>query len=158
MTYYWPSGFVLGSPVGAPDTSRTYEGMIMSIKVKGRERSGLVLAAGTLLSSLGVVMVALVCCGVPVLTAAAGVFAAARAMAGNLWFIAAAALAAAALAAGALLLRAQRRGSPGTDCCARSRPGASLSAGSTPTPHSSSEQERSGQSRAGASEDAGSQG
>lgn len=144
--------------VGVPDTSRTYEGMIMSIKVKGRERSGLVLAAGTLLSSLGVVMVALVCCGVPVLTAAAGVFAAARAMAGNLWFIAAAALAAAALAAGALLLRAQRRGSPGTDCCARSRPGASLSAGSTPTPHSSSEQERSGQSRAGASEDAGSQG
>lgn len=149
MTYYWPSGFVLGSPVGAPDTSRTYEGMIMSIKVKGRERSGLVLAAGTLLSSLGVVMVALVCCGVPVLTAAAGVFAAAGAMAGNLWFIAAA-----ALAAGAMLLRAQRRGSPGTDCCARSRPGASLSAGS----HSSSEQERSGQSRAGASEDAGSQG
>jgi len=135
----------------------------MSIKVKGRKRSGLVLAAGTLLSFLGVVMVALVCCGVPVLTAAAGVFAAARAMAGNLWFIAAAALAAAALAAaalaaGALLLRAQRRGSPGTDCCARSRPGASLSAGSTPTPHSSSEQERSGQSRAGASEDAGSQG
>ena len=130
----------------------------MSIKVKGRERSGLVLAAGTLLSSLGVVMVALVCCGVPVLTAAAGVFAADGAMAGNLWFIAAAALAAAALAAGALLLRAQRRGSPGTDCCARSRPGASLSAGSTPTPHSSSEQERSGQSRAGASEDAGSQG
>ncbi|MDK4320082.1 MAG: hypothetical protein DI558_05145 [Corynebacterium propinquum] len=125
----------------------------MSIKVKGRERSGLVLAAGTLLSSLGVVMVALVCCGVPVLTAAAGVFAAAGAMAGNLWFIAAA-----ALAAGALLLRAQRQGSPGTDCCARSRPGASLSAGSTPTPHSSSEQERSGQSRAGASEDAGSQG
>lgn len=153
MTYYWPSGFVLGSPVGVPDTSRTYEGMIMSIKVKGRERSGLVLAAGTLLSFLGVVMVALVCCGVPVLTAAAGVFAAAGAMAGNLWFIAAA-----ALAAGALLLRAQRRGSPGTDCCARSRPGASLSAGSTPTPHSSSEQERSGQSRAGASEDAGSQG
>lgn len=158
MTYYWPSGFVLGSPVGVPDTSRTYEGMIMSIKVKGRKRSGLVLAAGTLLSSLSVVMVALVCCGVPVLTAAAGVFAAAGAMAGNLWFIAAAALAAAALAAGALLLRAQRRGSPGTDCCARSRPGASLSAGSTPTPHSSSEQERSGQSRAGASEDAGSQG
>lgn len=90
----------------------------MSIKVKGRKRSGLVLAAGTLLSFLGVVMVALVCCGVPVLTAAAGVFAAAGAMAGNLWFIAAA-----ALAAGALLLRAQRRGSPGTDCCARSRPG-----------------------------------
>ena len=58
----------------------------MSIKVKGRERSGLVLAAGTLLSSLSVVMVALVCCGVPVLTAAAGVFAAAGAMAGNLWF------------------------------------------------------------------------
>lgn len=128
----------------------------MSIKPNGRERPGLVLAAGILLSSLGVVMVAFVCCGVPVLTGAAGVFAAAGAMAGNLWLIAAA-----ALAAGVLLLQAQRRASPETDCCVRSRPGASLSAaGSTTTPHSSPEQERSGLSRAGASavKDAGSQG
>lgn len=126
----------------------------MSIEAKGRERPGLVLAAGGLLSSLGVVMVALVCCGVPVLTGAAGVFAAAGAMVGNLWFIAAA-----ALATGVLLLQAQRRDSPGTGCCARSRPGASLSAaGSTPTPPSS-EQDRSVLSRAGASaaKDAGSQ-
>lgn len=125
----------------------------MSIKAKGRERPGLVLAAGALLSSLGVVMVALVCCGLPVLAGAAGVFAAAGPMAGNLWIIAPGALAAAVL-----LMQAQRRGSPGTDCCARSRQGASLSAGSTPTPHSSPEQERSGQSRAGASavKDAGS--
>lgn len=126
----------------------------MSIKAKGRERPGLVLAAGVLLSSVGVVMVALVCCGVPALTGA-GVFAAAGAMAGNLWLIAAA-----ALAAGVLLLQVQRRGSPGTDCCARSRPGGSLSAGSAPTPHLSLEQERSGQSRAGASavKDAGPEG
>ena len=117
----------------------------MSIRANGRERPGLVLAAGILLSSLGVVMVTLVCCGVPVLTGAAGVFAAAGAMAGNLWFITAA-----ALTAGVLLLLAQRPASPGTNCCAR--PVASLSAGgSTPSSHPSPEQERSGFSRPGAS-------
>lgn len=124
----------------------------MSIKGKGRERHGLVLAAGALLSSLGVVMVALVCCGVPVLTGATG----ALAIAGNSWFIAAA-----SLAAGLLLLQAQRQASPATDCYARSRPGTSLSAvGPTPTNHSFPEQERSGQSQTGAStlKDAGSRG
>lgn len=92
--------------------------MIVSIKAKGRERPGLVLAAGALLSSLGVVMVALVCCGLPVLAGAAGVFAAAAPMAGNLWIIVAGALAAAVL-----LMQAQCRSSAekGTGCCARSR-------------------------------------
>ncbi len=116
----------------------------MSIRANGRKRPGVVLAAGTLLSSLGVVMVTLVCCAVPVLTGAAGVFAAAGAMAGNLWFITPA-----ALTAGVLLLLAQRRASPGTNCCAR--PEASRSAGrSTPSSHPSPEQERSGLSRPGA--------
>ena len=127
----------------------------MSIKAHVRERPSLVLAAGTLLSSLGVVMAALVCCGVPVLTGAAGVFAVAGAIAGNLWFIAAA-----VLAAGLVFLLAQRRASPGTDCFARSRQGVNVSgADSTPTPHSSPEQERSGLSRPGApaAEYAGSQ-
>ncbi|RKO21873.1 hypothetical protein D7Z96_15045 [Pseudarthrobacter phenanthrenivorans] len=126
----------------------------MSIEANGRERPGLLLAAGALLSCLGVVMVALVCCGIPVLTGAAGVFAAAGAMAGNLWFVAAA-----ALAAGLLLLQAQRRSSPGMDCCDGSRPEDSLSAAVlTPTSHLSPEQERSGLSRSGASaaKDAGS--
>lgn len=119
----------------------------MSIKANGRERPGLVLAAGALLSSLGVVMVALVCCGVSALTGAAGVLTAAGAMAGNLWFIAAA-----ALAAGLLFLLAQRRTIPQTECCARSRPEDSLSAAVlTPTSHLSPEQERSGRSRAVAS-------
>ncbi|WP_205677031.1 MULTISPECIES: hypothetical protein [unclassified Arthrobacter] len=86
----------------------------MSIKAKGRERPGLVLAAGALLSSLGVVMVALVCCGIPVLAGATSVFAAAAPIAGNLWIIAAAALTAAVL-----LTQAQRRN--GSE---QSRPGA----------------------------------
>lgn len=139
-------------PVWAWDASRTLEGTIMSIGVKGRERPGVVLAAGIFLSSLGVVMAALVCCGLPVLTGAAGVFAAAGAMAGNLWFITPA-----ALTAGALLLPGLHRASPGSNCCAR--PVASLPAGgSTPTRHSSPEQARSGLSRPGvrAAKDAGS--
>ena len=86
----------------------------MSIKAKGRERPGLVLAAGALLSSLGVVMVALVCCGIPVLAGATSVFAAAAPIAGNLWIIAAAALLAAVL-----LTQEQRRN--GSE---QSRPGA----------------------------------
>ncbi|WP_216847342.1 hypothetical protein [Glutamicibacter mishrai] len=78
----------------------------MSINVKGRERPGLMLAAGTLLSSPGVVMAALVCCGVPVLAGAAGVFAAVGPATGNLWIIAAA-----ALAAGVVLMQPRRRNS-----------------------------------------------
>ena len=75
-------------------------------------------------------MVALVCCGVPVLTAAAGVFAAERNGKQPLVHCRRSPCRRSPCR-GALLLRAQRRGSPGTDCCARSRPGASLSAGST---------------------------
>lgn len=90
----------------------------MTIKAKGRERPGLVLAAGTLLSSLGVVMVALVCCGVPVLTGAAGVFAAAAPAAGNLWITAAGIVSAAVL----LMQARSRSGSEKRrGCCAPSR-------------------------------------
>ena len=76
-------------------------------------------------------------------------------MVGNLWFIAAA-----ALTAGVLLLLALRRASRGADCCARSRPGASPSAGgAAPTSHSSLERARSGLSlpTAPVAEDAGSE-
>jgi len=77
--------------------NRTEKGMIMSVKAKGRERPGLVLAAGALLSSLGAVTALLVCCWVPVLAGAAGFLTAAGPMAGNIWIIAAGALATAVL-------------------------------------------------------------
>lgn len=144
----------MSGPLSGLTRDRTLEGMIMSIKANGRERPVLVLATGALLSFLGVVMVALVCCGIPALTGAAGVLTAAGARAGNLWMVAAA-----ALAAGLLLLQAQRRTSPQTDCCARSRPGDSLSAaGLRPRSRLSPEQERFGLHRSGASaaKDAGS--
>lgn len=107
----------------------------MSTDANRNERSGLTLTAGVLLSTAGVVLMALLCCGVPVLLIAAGAFGAAGAAIGSSWMPATAGI----LAAGLLLwmLRRQSTGRTRTAsaCCApginqnpSSRSGASLAA------------------------------
>lgn len=64
----------------------------MSIKDKDAHRAGLIFTLGVLLSSLGIGMVALLCCGVPLLLVAAGILGAAGATIGSPWGIAVAAV------------------------------------------------------------------
>lgn len=95
----------------------------MPMDTKGDERSGLVLTAGVVLSTVGVVLVALVCCGVPVLLVAAGVFGVAGSVIGHPWMIAVGGI----VAAGLLLWMLRRRSSAGSamtggDCCASAGP------------------------------------
>lgn len=89
----------------------------MSIGVKGGERPGLVLTVGVMLSTLGVVSVALLCCGVPVLLVAAGVLGAAGPAIGNPLMIAAAGVVAAGLPLWLLRRRSNHSVMTGSDCC-----------------------------------------
>lgn len=91
----------------------------MSIDAKRDERPSLVLTVGALLSTVGVVLMALLCCGVPVLLIATGVLGAAGAVIGSPWMLAIAGIVAVGLLLW-LLLRRRSAGSPGTagDCCA----------------------------------------
>jgi len=90
----------------------------MSTDATRNERFGLTLTAGVLLSTAGVVLMALLCCGVPVLLIATGVFGAAGAAIGSSWMPATAGI----VAVGLLLwiLRRQSTGRTRTagDCCA----------------------------------------
>jgi membrane protein implicated in regulation of membrane protease activity len=89
----------------------------MSTDAKLNERPSLALTAGVLLSTAGVVLMSLLCCGVPVLLIAAGVAGAAGAALGGSWMPMTAGIA----AAGFLLWVLRRRSTSSTkttgDCC-----------------------------------------
>lgn len=88
---------------------------------------GITLALSVLLSTLGVVLVTMLCCGIPLLIIAAGVFGMTGALTGSAWMIIAAMILAAGLAAWLLSRRRREAKASGEDCCApaRSRGGSS---------------------------------
>jgi hypothetical protein len=93
-----------------PDPCGAREGQAISTKAKDTDRAGLVFTLGLLLSSLGIGMVALLCCGVPLLLVAAGVLGAAGSIIGSPWMIAVAAV----VAAVPVIRIRRRRGAEGS--------------------------------------------
>ena len=90
----------------------------MSTDVNRNRRPGLTLTAGVLLSTAGVALVALLCCGVPVLLIAAGIVGAAGAVIGSSWMLAIAGIVAAGLLLWMLRRHSTGRTRTARNCCA----------------------------------------
>lgn len=82
---------------------------------------GITLGLGVLLSTVGVVLVTMLCCGLPLLVIAAGMFGMTGALTGSAWMIVVGMILAAGLAAWLLSRRRREARASGEDCCAPAR-------------------------------------